>query len=296
MPHTWLSPCCFDFARCDIKPLFLQGPSANFRLGLLVLASLALMTLDHRLAALQGIRATLSVAIYPLQYTVNLPFRLADWTSTTLRSQQTLTAQNAELREHRRELEFRQLRMAALEEENQRLRSLLQSSSRLWEQVLIAELMSVSYEPLRRQVLVNKGSRHEVFVGQPVVDAQGIMGQVINTSLFSSSVLLITDPRHNIPVQVNRNGLRTLAAGTGSPEYMEILYLPNNADIQVGDLLVSSGLGRRFPAGYPVAEVSHIERNPSEPFASIHARPLAQLEQTREVLLVWPVNLEETPP
>jgi rod shape-determining protein MreC len=261
-----------------------------------VLASLALMTLDHRLAALQGIRATLSVAIYPLQYTVNLPFRLADWTTTTLRSQQTLVVQNNELRERKQELEFRQLRMAALEEENQRLRAMLQSSSRQWEQVLIAELMSVSYEPLRRQLLVNKGSHHGVFIGQPVVDAHGIMGQVIHTSLFSSSVLLITDPRHNIPIQVNRNGLRTLAAGTGNPEQMEILYLPNNADIQVGDLLVSSGLGRRFPAGYPVAEVSHIERDPSEPVASIHARPLAQLEQTREVLLVWPATTEEARP
>ena len=251
------------------------------------------MTLDHRQGALHGIRATLSLAIYPLQYTVNLPFSLADWADSNLRSHHTLTEHNRTLRERQLELEFSQLRMEALEEENQRLRALLQSSSRQWEQVLIAELMSVSYEPLRRQIMVAKGSHHGVFIGHPVVDAHGIMGQVIETSLFTSSVLLLTDPRHLIPVQVNRNGLRTLAVGNGSPNSLDILHLPNNADIQVGDLLVSSGLGQRFPVGYPVARVSRVERDPSEPFATIHATPLARLEQAREVLLVWPSATEE---
>lgn len=250
------------------------------------------MTLDHRQGALHGIRATLSLAIYPLQYTVNLPFSLADWAGNNLRSHQTLTEQNQTLRERQLELEFRQLRMEALEEENQRLRALLQSSSRQWEQVLIAELMSVSYEPLRRQIMVAKGSHHGVFIGHPVVDAHGIMGQVIETSLFTSSVLLLTDPRHVIPVQNNRNGLRTLAMGNGSPDSLDILHLPNNTDIEVGDLLVSSGLGQRFPAGYPVARVSHVGRDPSEPFATIRATPLARLEQAREVLLVWPSMTE----
>ena len=250
------------------------------------------MSLDHRQGTLHGIRATLSVALYPLQYTVNLPFMIGDWAAKNLRSHQTLTQHNEALRERQLELEFRQLRMEALDEENQRLRALLQSSSRQWEQVLIAELMSISYEPLRRQIMLGKGSREGVFVGHPVVDAHGIMGQVIETSLLTSSVLLITDPRHAIPVQVNRNGLRTLAVGNGSPDSLDILYLPNNADIAEGDLLVSSGLGQRFPAGYPVARVHHVERDPSEPFATIHATPLAQLEQAREVLLVWPAGHE----
>lgn len=261
-----------------------------------MIASLALMTLDHRQGTLHGIRATLSATLYPLQYTVNLPFMLGDWASTTLRSHQTLIEQNEALRQRQLELEYRQLHMAALEQENQRLRNLLQSSSRQWEQVLIAELMSVSYEPLRRQLMINKGSRHGVFVGHPVVDAHGIMGQVIDVSLLTSSVLLITDPRHTIPVQINRNGLRTLAAGNGSPNSLDVLHLPNNADIEIGDLLVSSGLGRRFPAGYPVAQISEIVRDPGEPFARIRARPLAHLEQAREVLLVWPANSEEEQP
>ena len=266
-----------------------------FRVGLLVIASLALMTMDHRQGTLQGIRATISIALYPIQYAVNLPFMLSDWATNNLRSHHTLALQNQQLREHQLELEFRQLRMDALDTENQRLRGLLQSSSRQWEQVLIAELMSVSYEPLRRQIMLGKGSRHGIFVGHPVVDAHGIMGQVIETSLFTSSVLLLTDPRHSIPVQVNRNGLRTLAVGNGSPDRLDILYMPNNADIQVGDLLVSSGLGQRFPAGYPVAQVSAIERDRSEPFATIHARPLAHLEQAREVLLVWPAGTGAAP-
>lgn len=250
------------------------------------------MTLDHRQGTLHGIRATLSVVVYPLQYTVNLPFMVGDWAGTTLRSQQALLEKNQQLRERQLELEFRQLRLEALETENQRLRALLQSSSRQWEQVLIAELMAVSYEPLRRQIMINKGSRQGVFVGHPVVDAHGIMGQVIETSQFTSSVLLLTDPRHAIPVQVNRNGLRTLAAGNGSPDSLDILHLPNNADIRVGDLLISSGLDRRFPAGYPVAEVGEVTRNPSEPYATIRATPLARLEQAREVLLVWPSSDE----
>ncbi len=251
------------------------------------------MTLDHREGTMQGIRSTLSLVVYPLQYTVNLPFRLGEWADTNLRSHQSLLEQNAQLRERQLELEFRQLRLEALETENQRLRALLQSSSRQWEQVLIAELMAVSYEPLRRQLLLNKGSHHGVFEGHPVVDAQGIMGQVIETSRYTSSVLLLTDPRHAIPVQVNRNGLRTLATGNGSPDSLDIRHMPNNADIVEGDLLISSGLDQRFPAGYPVARVSQVIRNPSEPFATIQASPLAHLEQAREVLLVWPASAFE---
>ena len=249
------------------------------------------MTLDHRQGTLHGIRATLSLMVYPLQYSVNLPFQVGEWVHTNLRAHQTLMEQNSKLRERQLELEFRQLRMDALETENQRLRALLQSSSRQGEQVLIAELMAVSYEPLRRQIMLNKGSLHGVFVGNPVVDAHGIMGQVIHASRFTSSVLLLTDPRHAISVQVNRNGLRTLASGNGSPDRLDILHLPNNADIQVGDLLVSSGLDQRFPSGYPVARVSEVVRDPSEPFATIQAEPLAHLEQAREVLLVWPASL-----
>lgn len=253
-----------------------------------MLASLSLMTLDHRQHHLEGIRAALSVVVYPLQYLVDLPFAIGGWASENLASRRALLEENSTLREQQLTLQFKQQKFEALESENQRLRSLLQSSSRQWERVLIAELLRVDFDPFRQLVLLNKGSNDGVFVGHPLLDAHGILGQVVHVSPFSSSAILITDPSHAVPVQVNRNGLRALAVGTATSEELDIPHLPNNTDIEVGDLLVTSGLGLRFPPGYPVAQVSRIERNPTEPFATVRATPLAQLKQTREVLLVWP--------
>jgi len=249
------------------------------------------MTLDHRQQTLEGIRSGLSLVVYPMQYLVNLPFTAAEWAGETLTTHNTLLAQNRALRDKQLKQEFRLQKLAALEAENERLRGLLQSASRSWERVLIAELLSVDADPFKHQVLLNKGSGDGVLVGHPLLDAHGVMGQVIHTSPLNSTAMLITDPSHATPVQVNRNGLRSLALGTGEENSLDIPHLPNNADIEVGDLLVTSGLGLRFPAGYPVARVESINRDPGQPFARIRATPLARLDRTREVLLVWP----ETP-
>lgn len=253
-----------------------------------MLASIALMTLDHRQHALEGIRSSISVVLYPIQYLVNMPFSFTDWADETFTSHETLLKQNGELRAKQLELEFRLQRMESLETENERLRALLQSSDRRWERVLIAELLSVDFDPFRHQILLNKGSNDGVFEGHPLLDAHGVMGQVIHVSPFSSTAMLITDPNHAIPVQVNRNGLRSIALGTGESDRLDVPHLPNNADIREGDLLVTSGLGLRFPPGYPVATVASITRDPSQPYASITATPLAHLGRAREVLLVWP--------
>jgi rod shape-determining protein MreC len=255
-----------------------------------VFASLSLMTLDHRQHHLEGIRATLAVVVYPLQYLVDLPFAVGGWASENLAARSTLLEENGTLREQQLTLQFKLQKFEALESENQRLRSLLQSSSRKWERVLIAELLRVDFDPFRQLVLLNKGENDDVFQGHPLLDAHGVLGQVVHVSPFSSSAILITDPSHAVPIQVNRNGLRGLAVGTGADGLLDIPHLPNNADIEVGDLLVTSGLGLRFPPGYPVARVSHIEKDPTEPFATVSATPLAQLKQTREVLLVWPAT------
>jgi len=252
--------------------------------------SVSLMTLDHRQHHLEGIRAGLSVVVYPLQYLVDLPFAIGGWASESLSTRTTLLNENRELHEKQLALEFKLQKFEALENENLRLRSLLQSSSRKWERVLIAELLQVDFDPFRHMVLLNKGSNDDVFEGHPLLDAHGIVGQVIHVSPLSSSAILVTDPSHATPVQVNRNGLRTLAVGTGEEEYLDIPHLPNNADIKVGDLLVTSGLGLRFPPGYPVATVSSVERDPAEPFARVQATPMAHLKRTREVLLVWPAE------
>lgn len=246
------------------------------------------MTLDHRQHALEGIRSTLSMVVYPMQYVVNLPFEASEWASEALSSHSTLLEENRELKAKQLKLEFKLQKFAALETENKRLRALLQSASRRWERVLIAELLSVDFDPFKHQLLLNKGAHDGIEEGQPLLDAHGIMGQVIHVSPINSTAILITDPSHAIPVQVNRNGLRTLAVGTGEDNTLDVPHLPNNADIKVGDLLVTSGLGLRFPAGYPVARVESIKRDPQLPYARITAIPTAQLDRAREVLLVWP--------
>jgi len=179
-------------------------------------------------------------------------------------------------------------KLAALEVENIRLRELLDSSFEVGEKVLIAELMSVNLDPYKHQVVINKGELHDVYPGQPLVDADGVMGQIVHAGPYSSTAILITDTSHAIPVQVNRNGLRTIALGSGSINRLELPYIPNSADIRPGDLLTTSGLGGRFPPGYPVATVETVEHDPGSAFASVNATPLAHLNSSREVLLVWP--------
>ncbi len=253
-----------------------------------VLAAIILMTVDHRQHHLEQVRGALSVLLYPLQYAVNMPVDLAAWVKESLQTrdelQEEIAAQRAELQTLRAQAQ----KYAALEAETIRLRELLDSSFRLGDQVLVAELLAVDLDPYRHQVLIDKGTQSGVYNGQPVVDAQGVTGQVIHAGPFSSTVMLLTDPAHAIPVQVNRNGLRAIASGTGSPERLNLPFLPNNVDIRPGDLLISSGLGGRFPRGYPVAEVTVVTQNPGAPFATVEARPTAQVDRSREILLVWP--------
>ncbi len=246
------------------------------------------MTIDHRQRHLEGIRSIISITIYPLRYMVNLPFVAIDWADETLTFRSNLIAENRALHKKQRLLEVRLQKLAFFEQENQRLRSMLQSAERDWEQVLIAELMSIDFDPFKRLVQLNKGSSDSVFDGHPIIDANGIVGQVIHVDPLSSTAMLITDPSHATPVHVNRNGLRAIAMGTGEPNRLEIPHIPNSTDIRVGDLLVTSGLGLRFPPGYPVARISEIKLNPSEAYAQVYAEPTAHLERTQEVLLVWP--------
>jgi rod shape-determining protein MreC len=257
-----------------------------------VVVSLALMVIDHRQHHLNAVRSVISTTLYPLLYIANLPVTLGDWFSETFAPRSRLQQENAELRRKNLLLQGRQQKLAALETENIRLRNLLDSSFKLGDRILIAELIAVEMDPYRQLVLLNKGSTSGIYAGQPVLDANAVMGQVIEVNRFTSSVLMITDASHAIPVQVNRNGLRTVAVGTGHINELELPNLPNNADIKIGDLLVTSGLGQRFPAGYPVAIITQIERQPGQPFARIKAQPSAHLERAREALLVWPL----TPP
>jgi rod shape-determining protein MreC len=247
-----------------------------------------MMTVDHQQGHLEKVRSALSVFVYPLQYVANLPVVVTNWASEALTTRARLMEENTLLHDERLMLNSKIQKFEILEAENNRLREMLQSSERLDERVLIAELLAIDLQPFRHQIVINKGQREGVYDGQAIVDANGVMGQIVHVGPFSSTVLLLTDPTHAIPVQINRNGLRSVAVGTGQSHILQLEHLSNNVDIKEGDLVVSSGLGRRFPSGYPVGVVLDISRVPGEPFAKVTIIPSAQLEKSREVLLVWP--------
>ena len=252
-----------------------------------VLASVALLATENRSLRLDPLRAGLSFLVDPLKYLVDLPSSLLAHTSESVISYAQLKKENQRLREEQFIHQTKLLKFAALEKENIRLRALLENSFKLGEQVLVAELLSINMAPYEHIVLVNKGTRFGVHPQQPVLDANGVVGQVIRALPLSSEIMLITDPNHAIPVQVNRNGLLTIAVGSGQTNRLVLPYLPNNADIQPGDLLITSGLGGTFPQGYPVAVVDEFTRQPNKSFANITATPKAQLDRNRELLIVW---------
>ncbi|MBF0219793.1 MAG: rod shape-determining protein MreC [Gammaproteobacteria bacterium] len=254
---------------------------------LLVLISVVMMAVDHRQQHLQGMRATLSVLLYPLQLLVDAPFAFSRYTQSTLSLQRNLIAENSLLKQQQLLNAVKLQQFDALAEENRRLRTLLQSTRKRWIRVMIAEPMAIDFDPSQKKILLNKGSRDGLFRGQPVIDAHGIVGQLTDLSPFTSSAILITDPNHSIPVRINRNGLHTIALGTGDATELEIAHITNSADIRAGDLLVSSGLDQRFPAGYPVAIVTRVIKNLTRQYAQVKAEPTALLENAQEFLLVW---------
>jgi rod shape-determining protein MreC len=260
---------------------------------LLVILSIVFMTMDHRFQQLQAVRSGLSLIIAPLQYLVDLPISLTRTASDSLSLRSNLLKENEQLHEENLKLRARLQKYNVLVLENERLRQFMQASERLEAEVQLAEILAVDLDPYKQLVTINKGTRDDVFVGQPMLDESGVMGQVIEATHLNAVGMLISDPSHALPVQVNRNGLRTLAVGTGNPSLMELKFIPTSADIIVGDTLSTSGLGGRFPAEYPVAEVTRIERTPGEPFAYIEARPLAHLDRSQEVMLVVPPELPE---
>jgi rod shape-determining protein MreC len=235
---------------------------------------------------LNPLRTSLAVLVYPLQQLVSSPINGWRNLSESLSSREELLKDNQRLHEEQIRLKSQLLKFESLQQENIRLRGLLETSFKLGEQVLIAELLEVNLVPYEHVVMVNKGSRFGIYPGQPVVDASGVVGQVLRVTPYNAQVMLITDPNHAIPVQVNRNGLRTIALGSGQIDKLYLPYLTSNADIKPGDLLVTSGMGGVFPQGYPVATVSALSTQTS-PFAKVTAAPLAKLDRSRELLMVW---------
>ena len=259
----------------------------GLRFLLVAIVSVSLMLLDHREEHLSRIRQAFSVLVYPLQVAVNLPFTGWRWATRTLSDQMTLLEENARLRSERLDVNVRLQKLAALGVENDRLRAMLDSSARVSDRVLVVEILAVDLDPYRQRFTINRGLKDDVFVGQALLDADGVVGQIAHVDVFTAEAVLISDADHALPVAVNRNGLRTILVGTGDSARLRLPYLTNSADIEPGDLLVSSGLGGVFPSGYPVGRVLEVQRQPGQSFAQVFAEPAAKLDRDREVLLVW---------
>ena len=251
------------------------------------LLALGLIILDKRYAHLVQIRRVLSVAAYPVQLAVASPFEGWDWFRENVSSRESLRADKARLEAELRLANFRLQRYEALEAESQRLRALRDNTVGVTDRFVIGNIMDLDMDAFRERVLVDKGATQGIFVGQAVLDAGGVFGQVARVEEWSSEVILVSDAAHAIPVQVNRNGLRTIAQGTGDPGRLKLPYLSTSADVVVGDLLVTSGLGGGFPAGYPVGTVSEVKRDPAQSLADVEVRPAAALDRSRELMFVW---------
>jgi rod shape-determining protein MreC len=269
--------------------------SLGARFVLLAIVCLSLMFLDRQGSHLERVREGLSVVVYPIRAAVDLPFKTWRTMRESVAERQTLLAENQQLKRERLNANFRLQRMEALEAENRRLRDLLDSTEVLGHRVLIAEILAVDLDPYRHRFNLNRGFADGVFVGQALLDAEGIVGQVVQVGPLTAEAVLITDADHAVPVSVNRNGLRTIAVGTGDSNRLRLPYLTNSADIQVGDLLISSGLGGVFPTGYPVGRVIEVRIRSGQSFAEVIAEPVSKLDRDQEVLLVWTEESEPLP-
>lgn len=268
--------------------MFRQSSMLGMRALICMVLAVTLMIFDQKSVFFQQVRADLSMVVLPVQYLVNGPIKTVHWVATSVTTQQELLADNARLRAHELLLESRLQKLLALERENAQLRELLKSTPQVGGHVMVAQLLAVDLDPNLQQVIVDKGSKHNIYVGQPVLDAFGVIGQVVHADPLTSRVMLISDRKSAVPVQDSRNGIRAIAMGVGSLDKLSLINVPDTSDIQVGDLFVCSGLDRRFPVGYPVGVVKEIRRSPTQRFASITLLPSAHLNQSQQVLMSWP--------
>lgn len=279
-----------------MKPIFGRGPSLQLRLFLAVVTSVSLLIMDSRLITFNSVRSSLDTLISPLHYLANSPRKLLDSASERLESQDRLILENRALRQELLTKNSDLLMLEQLKHENDRLRELLGSPLRSDERKMVAQVLTADTDPYTHQVVIDKGSDQGVYIGQPVISDKGVVGQVISVGKVSSRVLLISDATHAIPVQVLRNDIRVIASGTGRRDELQLEHIPSSTDIRPGDMLVTSGLGGRFPEGYPVGIIKSFDVDSQNAFAVVSVTPTAQLERLRYLLLLWPNKSETTPP
>ncbi|WP_369743183.1 rod shape-determining protein MreC [Pseudidiomarina sp. PP-1MA] len=278
-----------------MKSLFERGPTLLTRLVLALGCALTLMFLDHRLNTMQPVRSFMSTLIAPVQYLAVLPEQVMDRIVYLATTRTMLRNENKLLKQELEELQMAVQRLNFLENENDRLRQLLGSDVREASRRMAAEVVAVATDPFSHQLVINKGLANGVYEGQPVLDNRGVVGQVMSVGRGTARVLLIADQSHAISLRAERNDIRVLAKGTGDLQQLELQFIPHSTDLEVGDKLVSSGLGGIYPEGYPVAEIISIDRNERLQYARVLARPYAQLDRVRTLLLLWPADATEQP-
>lgn len=263
---------------------------------MLALLALSVALIYSKTDWLEGVRQRVSDFTLPIYWVTDIPGQISRWSGDRFASKGDLQEENKALNTEVLVLRRKLQQMASLTAENTRLRQLLNSADTIEDRVLVAELIGVSPDPMKHKVMINRGTIDGVYVGQPVVDAYGLVGQVVEVGKHTGRVLLITDSSHALPVQVNRNGIRLVAEGQGDLFELQLRFVSSTMDIEEGDLLVTSGLGQRFPPGYPVALVEKVTHDPGKPFATVTARPMAELNRNRHVLLVFDrQRVEEEP-
>ncbi|HXV07425.1 MAG TPA: rod shape-determining protein MreC [Burkholderiales bacterium] len=267
-------------------PFFKRGPSLLTRFAFFSMASIVLLVADARFNYLQSMRQVVAVAVYPLQQLSSVPSRMTRWIGEVAVSHSHLRQENEQLRQ-RGLLDAAALQnQHALAAENGHLRQLLAMRERVPRELTAAEILSAPRDPFTRRVVVDKGSQHGVRAGAAVVDRVGVVGQVTRVFPWLSEVTLITDKEQAVPIQVLRSGLRGVTFGIGDDSTLELRFMPVNADIQNGDVLVTSGIDGTYPPGLPVAVVSKIERNTAYAFARITCVPAAGVNSYSQLLIV----------
>lgn len=274
-----------------MNEVFARGPSLLVRLAFVLVLSLGAMIIDTKVENFATARTYLNSMVSPLQYIANLPGAMLSWSADRFTSRQKLLEDNEELTNQVTLMSEQLQRFRILEQENKNLRKLLDAPVRDSMHKMITELMAVDTNPYSHQIVINKGAIDGVFVSQSVLDDSGIVGQISEVGTTNSRVLLISDVTHAIPIRIERNNVRFIAVGDGSLDSMQLQHVPHSADIEIGDVIVSSGLGEVFPEGYPVGTISNIVRNESRPFAEVTATPLAKLDRIKYLLLLWPQEI-----
>lgn len=276
-----------NMSRQEQTLLFQENSAIAWRFVILVLASIVLMMYDHRSNQTEKLRNSLTTAVAPLQFSVSRPIEVVEWVKSSFSSHQELALENTNLKSQLLMQKAEMQKIIALQKENKQLRALLRSSSTITGTFKVAQILAISVDPFLAQAVLDKGKNYNIYVGQPVLDATGVMGQVIQVGELTARVMLISDSRSAVPVQDTRSGVRAIVIGTGPSQILRAINVPQTADIQEGDELTTSGLDLRFPAGYPVGIVSSVVNNPGQHFANIDVKPAANLEKSRQVLLIW---------